>query len=190
LTVDLSANLESDLLDRSIDLAFQSGPFSQPMSGERDLGVFPMIWIAAPQTELHALDQVKIDDIMQYPILTHSRNTQPYREVAAHFSNRRNLKARLVPSSNLSACIHMTIEGFGVAAVPAAMVVDELQSGELVQINYAWAPRALQFSARYDADRAPQYVAAAAEIAAEISHEFALSFAANSGITTHSKDNK
>jgi len=190
LTVDLSANLEKELLDRSIDLAFQSGPFGQPMSGDIDLGVFPMIWIASPQTGLHSLTQVGIEDLMQYPILTHARNTQPYREVASHFTSRRDLSPRLVPSSNLAACIHMTIDGFGVAAVPAAMVVDELQSGELVQVNYAWTPRALQFSARYDADRSPQFVAGAAQIAAEISHGFALAFAANSGIETSVQKNK
>ncbi len=190
LTVDLSANLEQELLERSIDLAFQSGPFGQPISGELDLGVFAMIWIASPQAGLHTLGEVRLEDLMQYPILTHARNTQPYREVAAHFSNRRNLTARLVPSSNLAACIHMTIEGFGIAAVPAAMVVDELQAGELVQINYAWTPRALQFSARYDADRTPQYVAAAAEIAAEVSHDFSVAFAASSGIGAISENNE
>ena len=182
LTVDLSANLEAELLDRSIDLAFQSGPFAQPMSGEEDLGVFPMTWIAAPQTGLHQRERIDIEDLLQYPILTHARNTQPYREVAEHFGGQRNLLPRLVPSSNLAACIHMAIEGFGVAAVPAAMVVDELQSGELVGINYAWTPRALRFAARYDAGRAPQYVAAAAVIAAEVSQEFAVAFAARNEI--------
>jgi len=189
LTVDLSANLEKELFERSIDLAFQSGPFSLQTTGNRDLGVYPMIWIASPRIGLHTRQQVSIEDLVQYPILTHARGTQPYAEVAAHFASRRDLTPRLVPSSNLAACIHMTIDGFGVAAVPAAMVTDELRSGELRQVNYGWTPRSLSFSARYDAERSAQFVARAAEIAGEISHGFALEFAARSENNAITQDN-
>jgi len=185
LTVDLSANLEKELFDRSIDLALQSGPFTRETSGNRDLGVYPMIWIASPQTGLHAQPGLDIEDLVRYPVLTHARGTQPYQEVAAHFADRRDLDVRLVPSSNLAACIHMAIDGFGTAAVPAAMVTDELQMGELVQIAYAWTPRSLSFSARYDAERSARFVIRAADIAAEIANAFALEFAAGSGIASN-----
>ena len=172
LTVDLSANLEKELIDRSIDLAFQSGPFSRQATGSIDLGVFPFIWIASPGLELHNHKELIIKDLAQYPVLTHARGTQPYREVAAHFAARRDLPSRLVPSSNLAACIHMTIDGFGTATVPAAMVIDELASGELRQINYAWSPGSLSFFARYDAEKSPRFVVKSAEIASEVSQAF------------------
>lgn len=172
LTVDLSANLEKELFDKSIDLAFQSGPFAQQTTGSRDLGVYPMIWIAAPQTGLPGHRQVSIEDLVAYPILTHARGTQPHTEVAAHFAAHRELGARLVSSSNLAACIHMAIDGFGVATVPAAMVTGELRSGELGRVRYDWTPEALSFYARYDAARAAPFAVRAAEIGHEISHEF------------------
>ena len=184
LTVDLSANLEKELFERSIDLAFQSGPFNRQTTGSTDLGVFPLIWIASPQTGLHKLEQLSMEDLVHYPILTHARGTQPYQEVASHFASRRDLPARLVPSSNLAACIHMTIDGFGIATVPAAMVLNELQKGELIQVNYEWAPKNLSFSARYDAEKSAQFVARAAEIASEISLGFALEFAASNRIVS------
>jgi DNA-binding transcriptional LysR family regulator len=180
LTVDLSANLEKELFERSIDLALQSAPFSLQTSGMEDLGVYPMVWIAAPETGLHRQAKVSIEDLVRYPILTHARGTAPYTEVAAHFAARRDPAARLVPSSNLAACIHMAIDGFGVAAVPAAMVSEELAAGELVLVNYGWTPGSLSFSARYDADRTAQFVARAAEIASETAHGYALEFAARS----------
>ena len=154
LTVDISANLEKELYDRSLDLAFQSGPFGVQTSGNEDLGVFPMVWIASPETGLQHADSVGIEDLVQYPILTHARGTVPYDEVAAHFGARHDLPVRLVPSSNIAACIQMTIDGFGVATVPEAMVGSELCRGELVRIGYAWTPHSLSFSARYDAHRA------------------------------------
>ncbi|MCP4875089.1 MAG: LysR family transcriptional regulator [Gammaproteobacteria bacterium] len=184
LTVDLSANLEKELFERSIDLAFQSGPFKRETTGSKDLGVFPLIWIASPETGLHSRKQVSMEDLVHYPILTHARGTQPYQEVAAHFASRRDLAARLVPSSNLAACIHMTIDGFGTATVPAAMVLNELQNGELVQVNYGWTPKSLSFSARYDAEKSAQFVLRAAEISSEISLRFALEFAAKNRIVT------
>jgi DNA-binding transcriptional LysR family regulator len=178
LTVDLSANLEKELFERSIDLALQSGPFSRQTTGSIDLGVFPLIWIASPKIDLHSRGLVSMEDLLHYPVLTHARGTQPYQEVAAHFASRRDLTARLVPSSNLAACIHMTIDGFGTATVPAAMVINELESGELAQINYDWTPESLSFSARYDAERSAQFVLRAAEIASEISLAYALTLAA------------
>ena len=162
LTVDLSANLEKELFERSIDLAFQSGPFTRQTTGSIDLGVFPLIWIASPEIGLHHPKKLAIEDLIQFPVLTHARGTQPYQEVAAHFAARRDLPTRLVPSSNLAACIHMTIDGYGSATVPAAMVINELQSGELNQINYPWTPRSLSFYARYDAEKSAQFVHRAA----------------------------
>ena len=78
----------------------------------------------------------------------------------------------------------MTIDGFGTATVPAAMVLNELQNGELIQVNYQWAPKSLSFSARYDAEKSAQFVVRAAEIASEISLGFALEFAASNKIVS------
>lgn len=173
LTVDLSVNLEKELFDRSIDLAFQNGPFSRQTTGNKELGIFPLIWIASPELELHDLKRVTIDDMVRFPILTHARSTQPYAEVEAHFAARRDLHARLVRSSNLAACIHMAIDGFGTATVPEVMVVNELKSGELKRINYAWTPKSLGFFARYDLEKSAGFVGKAADIASEVSLGFA-----------------
>jgi len=176
LTVDLSANIEKELLDRSIDLAFQSGPFNRQTSGNRELGVYPLIWIASPNTGLQQINEVGIEDLVQFPILTHARGTQPYLEVSAHFAERRDLAARLVPSSNLAACIHMTSDGYGTATVPASMVIEQLRSGELVQVNYGWTPKSLSFYARYNQEKSAHFVGQAADIASEVSVEFVTQF--------------
>ena len=172
ITVDLSFNLENELMQRSIDLALQSGPFKWKSTGSRKLGVYSLVWIASPKTNFKPDVEITMEDLVRYPILTHARGTQPYEEVEAHFQKRRDLPVRLVPSSNLAACIHMAIDGFGVATVPQSMVKNELESTELFQLNYHWTPRNLKFFARYDAERAAPYVIKASEIAAEISENF------------------
>jgi len=172
ITVDLSINIENQLMERSIDLALQSGPITWKSSGQEKLGVYPLVWIASAKTNLPQKKEISFEQLVQYPILTHARGTQPYREVEAHFQKRRDLPARLVPSSNLAACIQMAIDGFGVATVPKSMVEKELKSGQLFQLNYPWTPKALEFFARFDIGMAPPLIVKASDIAAKVSKSF------------------
>ena len=153
LTVDLSVNLDRDLEARLIDLTVQNAPFDRQASGQIDLGPYPLIWVARPG--LLPGGPVQLSDLTRHPILTHARDTRLYAEVAAHMG----AAARLVPSSNLAACLHMTLQGMGVAALPAAMVARDLDTGTLVRLGYDWTPGPLHFFARYDAARARRVVA-------------------------------
>ncbi len=166
LTVDLSVNLEKELAERTLDLALQNAPFSRLTSGEIDLGAYALTWVAAP--ELGLTDAVDADALAAHPILTHARDTRLYEEVAAHFAARRDLSARLVPSSNLAACMNMAMDGMGIATLPAAMVAAELAKGTLRKVDYDWVPAPLHFFARYDAERASGTVAEAAGLAAQV----------------------
>lgn len=166
--MDLSVNLERELAARSIDLTLQNGPFRQQMSGQIPLGNYPLVWVAARDSGLRGIKNLTMDHIAAHPILTHSRDTLLYAETAAHFSRRKDLNVRLVPSSNLAACLHMTLNGMGVATLPAAMVRHELASGALIRVEYDWQPAPLEFSARFDADRAANFVAKAAKIARDL----------------------
>ena len=170
LTVDASVNLEKELFERSIDLALQNEPFVHRLSGSEDLGTYSLIWVASPDLGLHEIPKITKQALANHPILTHARNTRLYEEVSNHFGELRNI--RIVPSSNLAACLHMTADGMGVATTPAAMVTNELKSGELVRINYDWTPESLHFLARYDAERAPLLVSSAAKIASEIAADY------------------
>ena len=172
LRVDLSVNLKKELFSRTIDLAFQNGPFERQTSGSEDLGSYPWIWVAAPSLGFETEKRASLSSLVEYPILTHSRDTKPYGDVEEHFASKRNIKPRLVPSSNLASCLHMTVDGLGVATLPAAMVRKELKSGELVEINYGWSPEPLSFLARYDAGKSPHYVDVAAKLAHKIAFEF------------------
>ena len=60
----------------------------------------------------------------------------------------------------------------GTAAMPAAMVSDIIEAGQLRQINYSWVPDSLVFRARYDALRSPAFVGAAAGLARDCVVEF------------------
>ena len=169
LTVDVSANLSPALYNRSIDLALQSGPFSRQTSGGEKLGDFALVWVAAP--DLGFGNRIlSLRDLAQHPVLTHARGTLPYEQLKDHIAaSPTPLAVRLVPSTNLAACLQMTRDGFGVANLPRAIVRDDLSRGHLTQLRYLWTPDALSFHARYDADTSPAFVAEAARLARDIS---------------------
>lgn len=166
LTVDLSSNLSDALFNHSIDLALQSGPFNRQTSGSVNLGSYPLIWVASPG--LGVGDRIlTLKDLIRYPILTHARQTLPFQQLEKHVSGRRDV--HLVPSTNISACMRMTLEGFGVACLPHTMVRKEIEQGQLVQLRYLWVPDNLSFSARFHAGQASFHLREAAELAGEIS---------------------
>jgi DNA-binding transcriptional LysR family regulator len=166
LTVDFSVNLEKGLAERTLDLALQNEPFSRLATGQLGIGSYGLIWVASPSLGLEQAQT--LETLAAQPILTHARDTRLYEEVAAHFGARRDLAPCLVPSTNLAACQTMTIDGMGIAVLPAAMVADDLKAGRLRQIDYDWTPEPLHFFARYDADRAPRVVADAATMAVTV----------------------
>lgn len=178
LTVDLSERISKELFTRSVDIAFQNGPFTQQTSGCDDLGRYPWIWVAAPSMISPALQPggqvITAQDLIQYPILTHARGTRPYEQVHEHLASLRGL--RLVPSSNLAACLQMTIDSMGIAVLPSAMVKAEIATGHLIQIPYEWSPEDLSFQARYHADKSSQFVGKAAELAVEVAGAYREAF--------------
>lgn len=170
LTVDFSINLEKGLAERGLDLALQNEPFSRLATGQLSIGAYPVVWVAAPALGLSGAQS--IESLAAQPILTHARDTRLYEEIAAHFGSRRDLAPRLVPSSNLAASQMMALDGMGIAALPAAMVAADLREGRLIQLSYDWVPEPLDFHARFDAERSPQTVADAAEIAVATAKTF------------------
>ena len=170
--VDMSANLSEQLFDRAIDLAFHNGPFDRETTGNQDLDIYPVIWVAAPALKLHELETVTRADMLNHPILNHSRGTRTFDTVAGHFRTRGSPEPRIVPTNTIAPCLHMTAEGMGVTAVPRAMVGRELAGGLLVEINYPWAPDPLRYVARFEAERVPPYVGEAARLAQTVARQF------------------
>lgn len=172
LLVDVSVHIEKELFEHAIDLAFHNEPFRHRTSGTLELGHYPMIWVAAPGIARDLPARPDRGDLAGQVILTPARSTRLHEEVAGHFDPRPRHRVQLVPSSNLSACLHMSIDAMGVAVLPEAMVTREIASGELVRIAYDWAPQPLRFQARYDAGKASQFVVRAAEIAQCVAAEY------------------
>jgi len=174
LSVDLSVNVERELMARSIDLAFHNAPFANELNGSTDLGSWPLIWVAAPEFVSSFKEAWPIGSLSSQTIITHSRGARLHDEIAGHFAKVGHPAQGLVSSSNLAVCLQMALAGFGIAAVPSAMAEEAINQGTLQHVPYDWTPTPLQFQARFEAERASAYVRTAADLAADVAARFSM----------------
>ncbi len=168
LTVDLTFNLQRNLMDGSLDIAFLNGPVSELSIANLPLGTVALPWVAAPRFAAALPALARADDLARFPILTHAKNTRPYAEVVDYFKRNSSRLSRPVSSSNLAACLNMTLDGLGIATLPAPLVERFLESGELVALNCDWVPTPMSFTASYVTMPARPMVEAAAALAVEV----------------------
>ncbi|MCK0095559.1 LysR family transcriptional regulator [Yoonia sp. F2084L] len=141
LTVDISLNLRSALLERKLDLALLMGPVSEFSVENVDLPSFDLHWYRAsanPQT-----------DLTQIPVISYSSKTRPYRELMSELSRRVGPKLRVFASASLSASLKMIAAGIAVGPYPRALANDFLASGQIVEFDPGFRPQPLSFTASY-----------------------------------------
>ena len=141
LTVDISLNLRSDLLERRLDLALLMGPVSEFSVENVALPSFDLHWYRAtsnPQTDLTAI-----------PVISYSSKTRPYRELMSELTRRVGPQLRVYASASLSASLKMIAAGIAVGPYPRALAEDFLTSGEIVEFDPGFVPTPLAFTASY-----------------------------------------
>lgn len=166
LTVDLSENLSGALFSRDLDLTFQNGPFDRTARRTQALGRSPYVWVAAVDDPLPE-GPLSAAEIARHRIFTHARGTYPFQQLDRHFKSVAQA-ARLVPSSNVAAALHMTLDGLGIACVPEPLAQEALSDGRLRRLDYGWRPEALSFAARWMADPTPPFLRDAVAVAARL----------------------
>jgi DNA-binding transcriptional LysR family regulator len=149
IVVDTSFNLRHELTERSIDFAFLMGPITDFLFENHDLLEFEVIWVASPSLKIETAQPLTLDELAHYPLITYSRNTRPYAELARQLRKTTDLPAKIFPSSSLAAILKMAQDGIGIATLPRKMIEAELDNGTLVEIGCDWTPPNLKFTASY-----------------------------------------
>lgn len=160
LTVDISLNLRSAILDRGLDLAFLMGPVSEFSVENVALPPFDLHWYRAadnPQT-----------DLGQIPVISYSSKTRPYRELMSELSRRIGPKARVFASASLSASLKMIAAGIAVGPYPCALAEDYLAAGQIVEFDPGIPLQPLEFTASYLSEPRSFLVESSAEIARDV----------------------
>ncbi|SHF17917.1 DNA-binding transcriptional regulator, LysR family [Litoreibacter ascidiaceicola] len=172
LTVDLSRTLDRALALNELDLTLQTAPFATTVTGQIELGEYPYVWVASPAISAELPTKLTVKDLIPHTLLTHARHTQAFTELSDHADANALPKAGFVPSSSMSSCLQMTLDGMGVSLLPEAMVAKDIAAGKLVHLCVDWAPNPLRFCARYHAEKVARFVLHAARIAEETATDF------------------
>jgi DNA-binding transcriptional LysR family regulator len=172
LTVDLSRTLDRSLGQNELDLTVQTAPFNSDASGQIDLGDYPYVWVADIATADQLPTELTVKDLIPHTLLTHARHTQAFAEISEYADTNALPKTRFVPSSSMSSCLQMTLDGMGVALLPEAMVARDVAAMRLAVLPVDWAPNPLRFAARYHADKVARFVVHAAQMAEETATEY------------------
>jgi len=164
LTVDISLNLRSALLERKLDLALLMGPVSEFSVQNVDLPSFDLHWYRAssnPQT-----------DLSQIPVISYSSKTRPHRELMSELSRRVGPKLRVYASASLSASLKMIAAGIAVGPYPRALANDFLASGQIVEFDPGFRPQPLSFTASYLSEPRSFLVENSAEMARAVAEDW------------------
>jgi DNA-binding transcriptional LysR family regulator len=139
LTVDTSLVLRKRLLDRELDLVVRVEGIEDPRIVSLPLAVYPVQWIAR-RGFLSLRPQGLVKRLLQHPILTFARGTQPQRvleELLVTVAAKVDLpleRTRLTCSPSVAAIVELVKAGYGVAAIPSLFVRNYLDTGEFIEL--------------------------------------------------------
>jgi DNA-binding transcriptional LysR family regulator len=133
IEVDISPNLRDRLVAKDLNLAFLLGPISNPNVSSRPLCAFPLAFVASDKIKLPK-KVIALDDIAKWPLVTFSRNTQPYIVVRDLFE-RAGLRATIHASASLATVVRMALDGLGIAVIPPAILANVAAPGRLRTIK-------------------------------------------------------
>jgi DNA-binding transcriptional LysR family regulator len=129
IEVDISPNLREQLLNKELNLGLLLGPISHPALQSRPLCSFPVGFVCSDKIRF-GKTRIELEDIAKWPIITFSRNTQPYSNVRELFE-RKGLRPTIHASASLATIVRMALDGIGVAVIPSAIIDNIAFAGRL-----------------------------------------------------------
>ena len=144
LTVDISMQLRTALLERRLDLAFLMGPVSEFTVENMTLPTFGLHWYKST-----ALAEV---DLTRIPVISYAARTRPYRELRSELSRQIGPQVRIYSSASLSASLQMIAAGIAVGPYPRALAAALIATGQIVEFDPGFSPSPLEFTASYLAE--------------------------------------
>lgn len=128
----ITADLHEELLNGNIDLALGVEALESPTIENSPICAFKMGWITGPSpAEAPTLSHAEL--LERLPILTFLRGSLVHRDVIAKLGP--YCVARINPISSIAAMVSLARIGYGVATLPIAAIVPELDSGELIALQ-------------------------------------------------------
>ncbi len=136
LTSDTSANLSAQVAHGHLDAALLSTPINGADVGNALLGSLPMCWVASPALGLSD-ETLSESELAAFQIVSFARHSQPHAFLVDLFAAAGENQVQINCLSSAAAISRLVVDGFGIAAVPAAFVMREIESGQLQTLRVA-----------------------------------------------------
>jgi len=130
LDIDFSSSLDRKLRAEQLDIAFLNEPTPDPAITIVPLEDIGLAWFAGASLKLPR-GPVTPQSLARLPILTNPRPSHLYYTLLGWFGAAGLTPQRLNTCTSLSIIAKLTADGFGVAALPPALVNDEVRGGSL-----------------------------------------------------------
>ncbi|WP_421681798.1 LysR family transcriptional regulator [Stutzerimonas urumqiensis] len=134
LTADTARNLCEQLHKGYLDLVFQTDVLRSDTVRNQALARFAVNWVVSSRSLLnrpyHSLEALSGERI-----ITFSKNSRPHQDLLNLLHTENIQSPRVSCVNSVAAMTRLIRDGFGVGALPAALVVDELADGSLALVD-------------------------------------------------------
>ena len=133
ITIGTSGELEQDVLDRKLDLAFVINPRGDPGLSINQLGIQGAIWAAAPSLGLS--ETVTPADLAGVTIIINPYPSHMYRQIIDWFRDSGLEPSNICRCTSVTVAVELVRDGLGVSLLPSMLVQQALQSGALMELK-------------------------------------------------------
>ncbi len=178
ITSETTVHLTEQLGKGGLDLVLLGNAIHTSQVETIALGRLPMRWVCSPQLGIGD-ELLSLADLAAFPIVSFARESEPYADIERMFATAGDVSLHLNGISSVATMIRLVRDGFGVAALPPAIIQQELKALELqlLRTDTALPPLELQAAFRHNQENP------LAETIGTIAQEVAISFARHYGPT-------
>jgi DNA-binding transcriptional LysR family regulator len=143
LVADTALNLCDQLQKGFLDLILQTDLLRQESIRSQELATYPMGWIVASHS-IYNRDYASLAELAKERIITFSKNSRPHQDILSLLQAHGVTTPRLNCVNSVAAITRLLRDGFGIGALPPALVSEELARGELTLLNLEQQPPSLE----------------------------------------------
>lgn len=134
VTSDTTIHLVQWLRADAVDLILQIDTLADREFANAPLCEFPMRWVASPSLGLGA-GRVTLEQLAEHPVISFARHSAPHTAIEREFARAVERPVRVNCIGSVAAIVRLVADGFGVAALPPAIIERELREGSLVVLD-------------------------------------------------------
>lgn len=172
---DTTIHLCEQFAKGNLDLVLQADPVIGANINNINLCEFPMRWVGSAKLNI-GNETLELSDLAAFPLVSFARNSGPHQIIERMFSNSERGTVHINCITSVATMIRLVTDGFGVAAVPPAIIQRELneESLHILRVNAEFPALMLRAAFRNDPDN--PLTETIARIAQETASEFALNW--------------